>query len=127
MYMRHKLLEKNEETMTGVCAVCGPVAVLWRNNRNLRYVVCKTARNLDRHKYGKLPLPPNTLALLASQNNSCAICKDPLLINDVNMDHCHESNRWRGSLCRNCNLGLGYFKDNVESMQNAIDYVNTHH
>jgi hypothetical protein len=29
----------------------------------------------------------------------------------------------RGLLCNNCNLGLGYFKDNIKSLETAIQYL----
>ena len=39
------------------------------------------------------------------------------------IDHCHKSGAVRGLLCHNCNRGLGLFKDNVESLKNAIIYL----
>lgn len=32
----------------------------------------------------------------------------------------------RGLLCDNCNIGLGHFKDSVESLQLAIEYIIRH-
>lgn len=39
-------------------------------------------------------------------------------------DHDHATGKFRGWLCRRCNVGLGYFKDSVDHMQKAIDYLN---
>lgn len=58
------------------------------------------------------------------QNNRCAICNtnNPIL-SDWCCDHDHNTNQARGLLCVNCNAGLGYFKDNPESLQSAIEYL----
>jgi len=39
------------------------------------------------------------------------------------LDHCHETNTYRGWICNHCNNGLSGFKDNIESLQRAIMYV----
>ena len=40
------------------------------------------------------------------------------------VDHCHNTGKYRGLLCVTCNTGLGAFKDNVDLMQKAIEYLN---
>lgn len=63
--------------------------------------------------------------MLLEQNNSCAICKVHLmdLKKTPNIDHCHSTGKVRGLLCNNCNFGLGFFKDNVDNMLEAILYL----
>lgn len=39
------------------------------------------------------------------------------------IDHCHESGKFRGLLCHNCNVGLGHFKDDIAVLENAIAYL----
>ena len=39
------------------------------------------------------------------------------------MDHNHESGKFRGMLCNHCNRGLGNFKDNINTLQAAIEYL----
>lgn len=77
----------------------------------------ETERTL-RHKYGIDLKTREKLAL--AQNNKCAICKQekPLCV-----DHCHNTQKIRGLLCDTCNRGIGFLKDNVEILQNAIDYL----
>ena len=60
--------------------------------------------------------------MLSDQNNSCAICSKEIGW-EAAVDHCHTTNKVRGLLCRNCNLGLGGFKDNTETNRKAIAYV----
>ena len=58
------------------------------------------------------------------QSNRCAICgTDNPGLSDWCADHCHTENKARGLLCVQCNAGLGYFKDNPEYLQSAIDYL----
>lgn len=63
--------------------------------------------------------------ILNSQNNSCAICKihESNLNYPMFIDHCHSTGRFRGLLCRNCNSGIGYFKDNISVIENSISYL----
>lgn len=62
----------------------------------------------------------------------CGICGNELKrpaktrgqqLDVVAIDHCHVTNRVRGLLCNACNKGLGYFKDNPESLRNAIKWL----
>jgi len=62
--------------------------------------------------------------LLAAQGGKCAIClKPPLAGKTLNVDHCHDSGKVRGLLCRPCNTGLGSFKDNAGRLRRAITYL----
>lgn len=62
---------------------------------------------------------------IRSQNHKCAICGQAIseLGTDAHWDHCHKTGRVRGALCPNCNYGLGHFKDDVDFLQNAINYL----
>jgi hypothetical protein len=59
-------------------------------------------------------------ALIESQGGGCAICNKtgPLCI-----DHNHKTTAVRGMLCRNCNLGIGFLKDDPAIIQRAVDYL----
>jgi hypothetical protein len=65
--------------------------------------------------------------LLAKQDHRCSICRS--LFTGWNgdcasqIDHCHDTNEFRGLLCRSCNLLLGYAKDSIEILQSAIRYL----
>jgi hypothetical protein len=42
------------------------------------------------------------------------------------LDHCHDSETFRGWLCHHCNSGLGAFKDNIEIIKRAVVYLERH-
>lgn len=55
-----------------------------------------------------------------SQNNKCKICLEE---KELVVDHCHKTNQVRGLLCRNCNYALGHFKDSINIISNALEYL----
>jgi hypothetical protein len=62
--------------------------------------------------------------LLSEQNHVCYICKGTDDYSDnLAVDHCHKTNIVRGLLCRDCNRALGQFRDNVDNLQRAIEYL----
>lgn len=88
-----------------------------KNPVRRRFYVLKSATGVDRDAY---------LDLLDTQNNKCAICNKSKETFEKNLcvDHCHTSNNVRGLLCLKCNMGLGYFNDDENLLQQAINYLN---
>jgi len=100
------------------CKGCGEIKPITGND------LCKAC--YERWKLHKLTYK-EYMAMLEKQNNKCAICEKPFTDeNKPNVDHCYTTKQNRGLLCRDCNLGLGHFKDNLNSLQKAIDYVKSH-
>jgi hypothetical protein len=60
-------------------------------------------------------------AMLERQGKVCGICKTPG--KPLCVDHCHATGKVRGLLCRDCNLGLGNYKDNPVSTRAATAYL----
>lgn len=56
----------------------------------------------------------------------CSICGISEYENNKKLaiDHCHKTGIVRGLLCNNCNHGLGKFKDSIQLLSKAIDYLN---
>lgn len=65
-------------------------------------------------------------AMLVSQDGCCAICQKTLSLDvgkSIHIDHCHVAGNVRGLLCSNCNTGLGLFRDSINNLRNAIQYL----
>ena len=68
-------------------------------------------------------------ALLKAQGSKCALCSVTSPSShrtNFYVDHCHKTGKIRGLLCGACNMGLGHFKDNPETMAAAIEYLKRH-
>jgi len=66
--------------------------------------------------------------MLINQNYSCDICNTPLLLKkDSYVDHDHETKKVRGLLCINCNFGISHVKENIVTIQKAINYINSNY
>jgi hypothetical protein len=66
--------------------------------------------------------------LVREQNGLCACCKEAPGLTGPDrwgliIDHDHKTDSFRGLLCHNCNVGLGFFKDNPEKLRQAIVYL----
>ena len=63
------------------------------------------------------------------QNDVCAICSQPetAIIHgkkiSLAVDHCHDTGKVRGLLCRSCNNAIGAFKHDKSIMLKAIKYL----
>ncbi len=53
----------------------------------------------------------------------CPICGNVVTGPKIHRDHNHETGNFRGWLCRDCNLGLGRFKDNSAVLRRAALYL----
>ena len=42
------------------------------------------------------------------------------------LDHCHDTETFRGWLCFHCNSGLGQFKDSLDRIKSAVKYLEAH-
>src|SRR6266496_2305298 len=72
-------------------------------------------------------------ALWKAQDKRCAICRNPITLAQANVDHDHAccpgppitscGNCDRGTLCRNCNVLLGYAHDDPRLLTHAAAYL----
>lgn len=97
--------------------------LIWRKNnpdRN-RHNQLKAIHGISLNDYN---------SMLEKQNNVCNICFNVEVsvsryktVKRLAVDHDHITGEIRGLLCHNCNLGLGNFKDNIQYLINAVDYL----
>lgn len=60
-----------------------------------------------------------------SQHLTCDICGKKLEPNPRRrvVDHDHVTKQIRGIVCARCNVGIGNLGDNIEGVQNALEYL----
>lgn len=59
--------------------------------------------------------------MVKDQDNRCGICSiemDPPCV-----DHCHAEGHVRGLLCHHCNKGIGFFRDDPDTLTKAATYL----
>lgn len=65
--------------------------------------------------------------MLDAQMGVCGICGNPLYSYDndkrPSVDHCHDTGKVRGLLCKNCNSGIGMMQDNPDIVYKAYQYL----
>ncbi len=62
--------------------------------------------------------------IFEGQGKRCKICQnDSSTGRGFHVDHCHRTRKNRGILCHNCNLLLGNAKDNIATLEAAIQYL----
>lgn len=77
------------------------------------------SQKFRRAKYGITPEVLNKM--MADQGGVCAICGVQPDVPYV--DHDHVTGEVRGVLCRACNVGLGFFRDDPARMLEAVAYL----
>lgn len=123
--------EAPEDVESKVCIKCGVDKALScysiANNNYLR-TSCKTCITSE----SKVREDLRAKVALPLADHCCPLCLKTA--EDVSghgglkagpwvLDHCHTSGKFRGWLCHNCNRALGLFKDKVDSLERAIDYL----
>jgi hypothetical protein len=64
-------------------------------------------------------------AMFVSQGGRCGICKREFeKRKDVHIDHNHSTGNVRSLLCYQCNLMLGFSREDVLVLESAITYLN---
>jgi len=133
---QHKL--SNIVDGLATCIICGPETETYtRPSGQVRCRTVERRRAVTRPKYlgsryyfgdgDSIPDSEATAArlrLYKEQRGLCAICKrDEATVGTLCLDHCHETGKIRGLLCRKCNTGLGMFHDNLENVLAASEYL----
>lgn len=101
----------------------------WRrkNPEKVKAAVKRAAAARDRamHKWlmKKYGLTPDEYRVLwEAQSGKCAICQQ-VPPKRLCVDHDHVTGRIRGLLCSACNIGLGYYRDDINRLSAAIAYL----
>ena len=136
------MFSKNKHTKDGLntwCKACNAILAKswrkvesnkervkqWRSNNIEKCTAHARKSNLN-IKYNMSIKEYNVL--LEAQNNKCLLCSKSPEDNGkaLSVDHDHQTGKIRGLLCDNCNKGIGFLKENIETLKNAIRYLETH-
>lgn len=61
------------------------------------------------------------------QGGCCAGCIEPLRDGwHTAVDHCHQTNRFRGLLCIRCNRSIGVLLESTRTLRRLADYLEAH-
>lgn len=65
--------------------------------------------------------------MVDEQESRCAICEAHVeYAPSLAVDHCHNSGRVRGLLCRKCNTAIGQLNDDPGLLRKAAEYIERH-
>lgn len=81
---------------------------------------CRQCRSeYDKGKYIALKnAPPKPM-----KPTPCDCCGNIIAPQNIQFDHDHVTNMFRGWLCKECNTGLGKLGDNIEGLEKGIAYL----
>ena len=89
-----------------------------------RYYNCHTQRDSYlRFNFGITERQYN--AMFKKQKGRCCLCgmHQSKIKTRLAVDHSHKTGKVRGLLCSRCNMGLGFFKENIIVLKAAIKYL----
>lgn len=90
------------------------------NNRRWRERNLERSREINRKAVWKRNgVPPPT----KPRPDFCECCGQPPSKKGLHNDHDHESGKFRGWLCSNCNTGIGKLGDSIAGLERAIAYL----
>jgi hypothetical protein len=112
----------------GGCGVFKPIADFGTHVSGIARSECRPCRvdrnynEVLRRKYGLNRCDYEVI--VETQDGRCAVCAETLTTRQhTHVDHCHETGRVRGILCKNCNNGLGMFRDRPDILRTAAEYL----
>ena len=127
-----EVVDVTDHTETKTCAYCREVlpATPEYFSSNVAYNgkiylknscrACRSKTHSVVHYLRKTSPPPS---------KSCDCCGQSfkgMSTRDIHLDHCKETDTFRGWLCKNCNVGLGMLGDDIKGLELALAYLNKH-
>lgn len=126
----HRLEWYEIEKMSGECGECGLVRIVGkrRSNGKMGYR-CAISVAQHRGTNYRYAMKDGTFIyiskverdkLMAEFGQSCAICGST---EKLQLEHCHETGKWRGALCKPCNTAIGLLNEDKRLFDNAVRYL----
>lgn len=107
--------------LTSPCNPCRNEARRQRHKANPQKYKRAGREQQVKRDYGLTPEEYD--AMLVAVDGKCTICRKAPKVKALAVDHCHTTGKVRGILCDKCNMGIGYFDDNLDLLQKAIEYL----
>ena len=123
------------------CKGCHEMKIMKSNKPGPKPKFCSTCRNRDNWPavrqafYHYDATVPEIVEFLKVEN--CEVCNVKLengnkgsrghQPNSRQIDHCHDTNKIRGVICWNCNVGIGKLGDTIEAVEAALKYLKGKH
>ena len=126
MFNKHT---STQDGYRGQCRQCqNAAAKLYRdaNKHKTREYLIKTKDRRRIHSVSKKYNITYDEADVLINSQECHLCGSTdtgSFYKQWHIDHDHVTGRVRGALCSGCNIGLGQFKDNIDTLQKAIEYL----
>lgn len=105
----------NSDSKYGYRNLCIPCK-LKENKNNPKQKNWKTDHQTKK-RYG---IDAETYKQRMQSSDKCEICSST---KDLCYDHCHDTMKFRGILCRKCNRSLGQLGDTLDSILKVINYL----
>lgn len=99
---------------------CKPCNAAWARARNKKRIAAGESTHSPsqlREKYG---CSPEEYKERMATSDSCEVCGS---IYRLQYDHCHDTMKFRGVLCWECNSGIGKLGDTLEGLRRALNYL----
>ncbi len=134
--LQERLEEKRNKQKFKRCNKCGQI----KSTKEFRFdssaylrPECKECEKKDRRTrdklkkiYGKNPPPGYRCPICGKSDEELPVVDSKPHQTKWVIDHDHRTGEFRGHICRKCNEGLGVFFENIESLKNAILYLEKH-
>lgn len=114
-FHKNGLTRQGKVTYSHLCKSCANKKYSDKRKGNEDYLTKSRVRkyNISVEDFHKMKI---------EQNNKCFICEETTT--KLVIDHCHQSGNVRKLLCSNCNFALGMVKENINTLNNMINYIN---
>lgn len=117
------------QNQVGCSRICYRKSESWRQSGERQNE--KRRADRSRHEHARRNRRDEAYLLqLAAQGGRCPICgtepRDKSNVARLHRDHDHVTGRQRELLCKTCNQGLGYFRDDPTLLRAAAAYIERH-
>lgn len=122
-----------EDVRHKACKVCGDVHPVTEDYFPVAYTHASGTKHLTGVCYACTKQGAQTRSRLKKIHrkdypDKCACCGRPEsdTKRGFHLDHCYQTQTFRGWICEQCNRGIGNLGDNIEGLEKALEYMKRH-